>query len=170
MGDTAKKLNFDNEEEVEIFANDSGIGFRSSSTGMFCRKPEGILHKAWKILLDEFDTIIDCDPEELQAALKQSAITTNPESEGVTFKFSDGKLTLRTSGVDKGNTVVSIDCSIDGDDREFILHGTKVMKYMSRTDKNRPLTIGIAQGRNGTLAVFKQCERYQYAIVEMGLE
>lgn len=132
------------DDDVAIYDSPNMIKFRSDTVLIVARLSEGKLPKAWTILDSiEGKSIVDIDPKELRNAIDLASITINPESEGMIFRFEDGKTTIRTQGADKGESEISLSSSLDGDPVEVILYGKQVRKFVSRSDQDQPLTIKL---------------------------
>lgn len=109
-----------------------------------------------KILPKEFTSEITVQKDELLQAIKATHIFARDNSNMVRWSVEKNKLTLRSSSPERGECVVEVPMSLEGDSVEVVFNAKYVLDYLSITEGEQ-LWVGLG----GKLApgMFKDVKR-----------
>ncbi|WP_417744816.1 DNA polymerase III subunit beta [Rosistilla oblonga] len=156
----------DKDETVDIAARDNDILIRSPRWMIVSRLVEG-RYPNWRQVLPntENHSSVMVNVGSFHAALRQAAIMTSQESNGIEFTFGDGTMTLEAASADVGESRVEMPIDYSGEavsvwmDHRYVSDACKVL------DAQESLTLYFESGTRPVLLTTE--DGYRYVVMPM---
>ena len=131
-------------EEVDIECRSNDVRVRVDGTEFYSRLVEG-RYPNWRQVIPEGDDggSVRVSAGSLARLIRQAAITTDRESRGIDFIFSDGELRLESRTADIGESKVSMPASLEGDAQTSTLDNAYVADFCKVIDGEEDVYFGL---------------------------
>jgi DNA polymerase III subunit beta len=159
----------DGDAEVQIAARTNDIVVRSPRAVISSRLVEGRFPK-WR---DVFPVRPKAVKIELTvgpvfSAVRQAAITTDAESQGIDFTFADGTLLLAGRAADVGRSRVELPIPYDGPKIDLTLNHKYVADFFKVLDSEKTFTLEVVDADSA--ALFTTDDGYGYVVMPLSRE
>jgi DNA polymerase-3 subunit beta len=156
----------DADSEVQISARANDILVKTSRMTIYSRLLEGRFPRWRDVFPQRNDTIkLDLPIGPLAAAVRQAAIVSTKESQGVDFMFSDGLLTLQGQSSELGNSKVELPIAYDGKNVEVTLNPKYVTDFLGVLEPSATVSFDIKDGESAV--VCSTDDGYGYVIMPL---
>jgi DNA polymerase III subunit beta len=159
----------DGDAEVQIVARTNDVLIRSPRATITSRLVEGRFPK-WR---DVFPTRTKAVKIELTvgpifSAVRQAAIATDQDSQGVDFTFADGTLLLAARAADVGQSRIETPIPYDGPKIELTLNHKYVADFFKVLDPEKQFTLEVMDADSA--ALFTTDDGYGYVVMPLSRE
>jgi DNA polymerase-3 subunit beta len=159
----------DGDAEVQIVARTNDILVRSPRATITSRLVEGRFPK-WR---DVFPTRSKAVKLELTvgpifSAVRQAAIATDQDSQGIDFTFADGTLLLAAKASDVGRSRIETPISYDGPKIELTMNHKYVADFFKVLDPDKMFSLEVMDADSA--AVFSTDDGYGYVVMPVSRE
>ena len=152
----------DAEVRISIRANDIIVSIDEST--IFARRLEG-RYPNWEKIIPTDDPAgqIEIACGTLSALTRQAAITTDRETRGIEYAFSEGEFVVQSESAEYGSSDVRSPCSVDGEDQSARLDNSYILDFCKALDMQDQVSIGMY----GSGPVRMMHDDYLYIVMPM---
>ena len=133
-------------DSVSACFDSRSASFTFGSASISCQLVDGRFPK-WQDVIPKRENVkIEIPAGVFAGAVRQSIIVTTEESSSVSFSFSPGTLSLKSSGADVGASKVDLPISFDGDGVSVDLNPKYLVEFLKSLDKLELVTVCLVDG------------------------
>jgi DNA polymerase-3 subunit beta len=158
-----------NADEVALAVRANEVLLRCGETTIYARLVEGRFPK-WRDVFPKGDGMVSVELTvgRFYAAVRQAAIVTSDERRGVSFRFSEGKVSLAGHGAERGESHVEVPIAYEGDELSITLDPRYLGDFLKVLDDEATFAMKIRDGE--TAAVCETDDGYAYVIMPLAQE
>jgi len=159
----------DNEEAAQVAARANDVLIRAGGATLYSRLVEGRFPR-WRDVFprDPGGARIELPVGAFHSAVRQAAIVTSEERRGVEFNFADGKVTLTAHGAERGESLVEMPISYDGEQQAVDLDPRYVSDFLRVLDQEKTFTMELRGSDSAAVCVTD--DGYGYVIMPLARE
>ncbi len=154
------------EEMIQIAVSPNRAVFQTPQTVIYTRLIEGKFPR-WKNIVPETDqkVVIELIAGAFLSAVRQAAIVTSEKQPGVEFSFDSGKLELRASGAEIGESTIDLPIAYTGEKLNLKIDPKFVTDFLRVLDAEKQVTLYLS--KTGEPVLCRTDDHYEYVIMPL---
>ncbi len=159
----------DTDEYLQIAFRENDVLVRSSRITVYSLLVEGRFPR-WRDVFPKtpYPVQLELAVQPFYQAVREAAIMTSQEHQGIRLTFGDGKVVLTAQGADVGESRIELPIAYDGPEMPVAMNHRFLIDFLRVLDQET--TFRMEMKNSESPVIFRTHERYEYIVMPLALQ